>query len=323
MDLKFRGVRSTPKGDFIISTEMKTNMGRSEPEYLNRVGGWFNYPDGTLVENLDVWHKLGEMRKKHVDGKKLHKINPPYVEDWNRDISVPVYTPEITEGKPIVFVSCSSSSPEELTPIDTALFGRNLNRHTIYEGSEKAVDMQRIWNNTTGLSEVYNKFITEKYRDHIVVFVHDDVYLDDGLVVEKLHEAHSEFDVVGLAGGGQVINFDAPLWHIMTDKSTQSGFVSHVFPDGKTNMAVFGDSKKEVTLLDGLFLSVDVSAVLDADVTFDEDFDFHFYDLAFCLRASRAGLKLGTWPIFVRHEGLGEPDGRWHDLRPKFIERYK
>ena len=88
-------------------------------------------------------------------------------------------------------------------------------------------------------------------------------------------------------------------------------------------MSVFGDSKKPADLLDGLLISVDVTSVLDAGVTFDEDFDFHFYDLAFCFRAKRAGLTLGTWPIFVRHEGLGQPDARWHELAPTFIERYK
>jgi GT2 family glycosyltransferase len=41
------------------------------------------------------------------------------------------------------------------------------------------------------------------------------------------------------------------------------------------------------------------------NVRFDPRFDFHFYDLDFCRTARQKGLRLGTWPICVTHQGKG------------------
>jgi hypothetical protein len=58
-------------------------------------------------------------------------------------------------------------------------------------------------------------------------------------------------------------------------------------------------------------------------VRFDEQFDFHFYDLDFCLTAREAGLTIGTEAVWVIHEGLGEWDvPEWHANEERFMKKW-
>src|SRR5437764_11121057 len=50
-----------------------------------------------------------------------------------------------------------------------------------------------------GLSEIYNKFLVPAHKHLILVFVHDDVYIDDFFLCHRVNEALARFDVVGLA----------------------------------------------------------------------------------------------------------------------------
>jgi GT2 family glycosyltransferase len=64
--------------------------------------------------------------------------------------------------------------------------------------------------------------------------------------------------------------------------------------------------------------------LFEKKVTFDEDFSWHNYDTSFCLRAKQAGLKIGVWPIFCIHHGLGEWQNEieWQKADKKFKEKY-
>jgi hypothetical protein len=50
---------------------------------------------------------------------------------------------------------------------------------------------------------------------------------------------------------------------------------------------------------------VNVEKTVEARVSFDNKFDFHFYDLDFCLSCTKNSLRIGTWPIWVVHYGKG------------------
>ena len=63
-----------------------------------------------------------------------------------------------------------------------------------------------------------------------------------------------------------------------------------------------------MVVLDGLFLAVVSDVVRAAGWKFDEDYDFHHYDLASCLRAREMGLKLRTVMIPVVHWSIGLKD---------------
>lgn len=165
-----------------------------------------------------------------------------------------------------------------------------------------------LYENKSGLPKVYNNFLkskqwTEKDR---VVFLHDDLRIDDCRILEKLTDAHELFDVVGLAGsGGKIKKHDIAMWHLLGE--VKSGTITHT--DGNkywTN--VYGNNGVRCKFLDGLFLSVNPTKLAEHDVWFDEDFSFHHYDFSFSIRCFMNGIAMGTpsVPIFVIHEGLGE-----------------
>tara|TARA_R110002074_G_scaffold387761_1_gene570048 strand:+ start:546 stop:1259 length:714 start_codon:yes stop_codon:yes gene_type:complete len=138
-----------------------------------------------------------------------------------------------------------------------------------------------------------------------VIFIHDDVSLEDGLLAEKLTEAFKRYDVVGLAGTKDVVLRKPALWHLLSKEKDRSGIVAHA--DGNyISSTYFGPVPQRCVLLDGLFLAVKLKD-LPAEVLFDENLPAiaHHYDLDFCLTANKHKLKLTTWPIWVVHDSPG------------------
>lgn len=186
-------------------------------------------------------------------------------------------------------------------------------------------------NNKTGLSKVYNRQLTAQnlIKHDIVLFVHDDVYIDDLKLKGKLYTAIDGlgFDIVGLAGATQIKVTKPCLWHLMSSREHWSGSVSHPV-DGSTRMAVtsFGPWPQRCLVMDGLFLAVDLKRVLEVGWQFNEDYEFHHYDIASCLDANRAKLKLGTYPVYVTHNSPGLRDindTTFQNSQHKFYNNYK
>jgi GT2 family glycosyltransferase len=173
---------------------------------------------------------------------------------------------------------------------------------------DKTLRLAVIENNQQGLPVVFNRFIDEAFRDHNLVFLHDDLWLDDMFLSDRIRAALSTFDVVGLAGNRHLIP-NAPAWHVKGDQmewDTEflSGIVSHG-PSAFGAPSLYGPTPAPVELLDGVLIAARASALLDSCVRFDERFDFHFYDLDFSRQANLAKLKVGTWPIAVTHSSGG------------------
>jgi len=174
-------------------------------------------------------------------------------------------------------------------------------------------DFEIVKDNSTGLPEIYNRYIIEKNKNKIVLFVHDDVEIHDLNLVEKLNE--SPWDITGLAGGGTYEFKDKNLWHICSKRETQSGCVSHPLCWQENNQlkvdysrqvnTTFGPAPQRCLVLDGLFLAINIEKALETNWQFDERHKFHHYDIASCLLANEKKLKMGTYPIFVVHHGLG------------------
>ena len=161
-----------------------------------------------------------------------------------------------------------------------------------------------VWTeNTDSLSVQYNK--AKKYYDQYdaIIFLHDDVFITDAFLIEKLQVAFAQFDVVGLAGGADISLKSYGLWHAMCDPKTFSGAVSHFDSTGKEFVTSFGPFGKRCLLMDGLFLAVNPKTT--KSVNWDENVKFHHYDLLFCLEANKLKLKLGTAPIYVNHQSPG------------------
>lgn len=172
-----------------------------------------------------------------------------------------------------------------------------------------------------GLPSFYNRVIDATPPNVNLVFVHDDVFIHDVFLIERLREAFRQFDIVGLAGSRST-DLSEPSWALEFDRDTLmalgwqkhgqfAGAVSHQLQpsvDGAIpvpELGIYGPITAGCTLMDGLFLAVRTNAIKAKGVKFDPRFDFHHYDIDFCRQALEAGLPLGTWPILVTHGSGG------------------
>lgn len=183
-------------------------------------------------------------------------------------------------------------------------------------------DFVIVKDNKEGLSKLYNTFLEDpKHQKSILLFVHDDVELEDLLLVDKLQ--NSPYEVTGLAGAKSINLSKAPAWHLMSERPTHVGEVAHA-ADSRVWTTVFGSTNSRALVLDGLFLAIDVEAVTTKGAKFDKDFNFHHYDLAFCLDCNAKKVKMGVLPIRVVHHGLGDsmntPD--WMDSAKLFSKKF-
>jgi len=163
-------------------------------------------------------------------------------------------------------------------------------------------------NNARGLATCYNEAIRD-CQQRFIVFIHDDIYINDIHIFDKLFAAFTRAHVVGLAGADLVDLKDGPngWWHI--DRKHQSSCVLHTHKDSRVETPIWPPHARQYIkcmVMDGLFLGCNVQALRERQVWFDEQFTFDGYDFDFCLNAREKGLVLMTWPIMVTHCSLGE-----------------
>lgn len=167
---------------------------------------------------------------------------------------------------------------------------------------------QIAYSNIRGLPAVYNDAIDGARPDDILVFVHDDVWIDDFFLPARVIDGLDRFQVIGVAGNSEIPG-DHVGWAFRDglescEKSMLRGAVAH----GNAPFAPvssFGPSPAACGMMDGVFLAARASTLLDGGVRFDPQFEFHFYDMDFCRSAARAGLSLGVWPIAITHRSQG------------------
>ena len=186
-------------------------------------------------------------------------------------------------------------------------------------------------NNKDSLSSVYNQYINKDFKNEILVMCHDDLYIDDLKLQEKIQTALKTYDVIGLAGTTGPLNIRPPvLWHIMGGpRENYRGSVAHFKERGNTKQLFstnFGLTPDRVLLIDGLFIATKVQTLLDNNIKFDETNParFHFYDLDFCLQCNAAKLKIGVWPIWCIHasHGLQEYTSEFLTGQEWFIKKW-
>lgn len=183
--------------------------------------------------------------------------------------------------------------------------------------------------NKDGLCKKYNEFLTQYGDDYdIVVFAHDDVFIDDGKIRQKLIDAHSHYDIVGVAGGINPVIREPALWHVMCGGFGPNlrGFVGHCLPEDKIAVTSFGPTPSRVAIIDGLFFSVSVKKIRAHNWKFNERYTFHHYDISSCLDANKANLKIGVWPILLYHQSPGLRslnDKVFLENQAKFIKEYQ
>lgn len=225
-------------------------------------------------------------------------------------------------------IVCASRKSQEEFLTQTAL-GRSLSLQVPPD-----VELRLFPRNPDGLAHVYNTAL-EEARDSpaILLFVHDDVYLDDFFWAERLRESLSRFDVVGVIGNRRRVA-GQPSWFFsafdragekLTKDSPEnfSGTIGYGRDCRPEAINSYGPAGQAVKLLDGLFLAVRSATLREKSVRFDERFEFHFYDLDFCRQAEHAGLAMGTSAISIIHGSLGDFSGQgWRRGYDLYIEKW-
>jgi len=180
-------------------------------------------------------------------------------------------------------------------------------------------DIHVFKDNQRGLSECYNDIIKDPSNiDKTVLFVHDDVVLEDLFLYEKL--INSPYSITGLAGAKSFNKqADKLAWHLCAPKQDFVGEVAHI-KDDNIWTTVFGQSKSRALIIDGLFISVKVKDLTEKNLEFDNNFSFHFYDIAFCLKANEKKVTVGVFPIRAIHYWLGDSmlTPHWEETNKKF-----
>lgn len=219
--------------------------------------------------------------------------------------------------KPVLLVTCTRDNTLQKRPLFRSIEQlKKLYPETLFK-------THIITNNKTGLSKNYNEFLTEKYKNYIVVFCHDDIVIDTLYLVEFLNK--SPYTVTGLAGTTNfTINSQTPpAWHLMSKQESYVGEVKHI-KDSIVWTTVFGKTTSSAKLIDGLFIAVNVEKILSTKARFNENYAFHHYDIAFCLECLKEQTSIGVMPINVIHYGLGDSmlSSDWTISASKFINDY-
>jgi len=172
------------------------------------------------------------------------------------------------------------------------------------------------------LTQVYNEGLEQSIND-IVVFIHDDLEFETKNLtpkIIKLFDRNPEYGILGLAGTDNLLS--GQWWE---DKDSMQGQVGHINGDKRyvsKYSKSFGDTIKEVTVIDGLFMMVHKKRIKK---TFDTQFEgFHFYDLPICLLNHLEGVKIGvTTKIKLYHKSIGEVDKKWRKNKLFFEALYE
>lgn len=181
--------------------------------------------------------------------------------------------------------------------------------------------------NRRGLPEIYNARISAESNAEILVFVHDDVWIDDYFLADRVIEGLRTYDVIGVAGNRRRVRHQ-PVWAFLNcnptwdDDINLTGVIAHgESPFGK--ISFFGAVPADCELLDGVFLAAKKEALRANGVFFDPRFDFHFYDMDFCRSARQRGVRLGTWPICLTHQSSGAfGTEHWNEKYRAYIEKW-
>jgi GT2 family glycosyltransferase len=218
---------------------------------------------------------------------------------------------------------CATRQTQEQFVSQTAL-GRSLTRFMSYG----RVELRLFPSNASGLPAVYNAAIREAAENPaILIFIHDDVVLCDFFWPTHVLEALREFDVLGIAGNRRRLP-NQPSWffdpQFKRDTPEQlSGIIGHGADFQSSALSIYGPPKQEVKLLDGLLLIARSQTLLANHLTFDERFDFHFYDMDFCREAERRRLKMGTCCISAVHQSPGSfAAPSWRSSYSRYLDKW-
>ncbi len=231
-------------------------------------------------------------------------------------------TYNINSMKKIEIVSATRLNKDEFW--NKSALGLSLKRLA----ADKRIVPRIFLSNTKGLPYLFNSRIQAENSHDALVFIHDDVWIDDYFFIERIIEGLDNFDVIGLAGNKRRVP-KQPGWAFIDEQFTWdnienlSGAVAHgSSPFGR--ISFFGTSPAQCELIDGVLMAAKKSTLTDNKVLFDTKFNFHFYDLDFCRSAREKNLTIGTWPIAVTHQSGGNfKSDNWAKKYQTYLDKWK
>jgi hypothetical protein len=199
--------------------------------------------------------------------------------------------------------------------------------------SDRRITSMVATGNTQGLPEVYNSRIGEDSGADILVFMHDDVWIEDYCLADRLLDGLQRFEVIGVAGNRRRLP-NQPGWAFsgsadgvefdQDDDACLSACICHGEHPFQPSFTRRGELPAECELLDGVFLAARKSVLRAGGVGFDNRFDFHFYDMDFCRSARMAGLRLGSWPISLTHVSAGNiGSAGWREQYRRYLDKWQ
>jgi hypothetical protein len=193
-----------------------------------------------------------------------------------------------------------------------------------------SAELRLFPSNSTGLPVLYNIALREAASDPaVLIFIHDDVEILDLFWPVHLGFGLRMFDVIGVAGNKRRLPHQ-PAWYYkdsnftIDDQEHLSGMVAHGSNWPSRMVTFFGPPYQQVKSLDGLMIACQSEVLLSKQLFFDEQFDFHFYDLDFCRQAEMCGLSLGTCSVSLLHGSGGRyGDQSWTRGYEKYLSKWK
>jgi GT2 family glycosyltransferase len=203
----------------------------------------------------------------------------------------------------ITFVAATRSTFEDFW--GKSALGISLNRLRFDTRLNARITLE----NSLPLASAYNYAISAANPEDILVFVHDDVWLDDYYLGDRVIDGLKTFDVIGVVGN-KCRAPAQPSWVFKNTELTMdsydhfSGAIAHGELPGAP-VSLYGETPASCELLDGVFLASKRDTLVKNSLFFDPQFNFHFYDLDFCRTVKKRGLQLGTWPVCITHQSVG------------------
>jgi protein O-GlcNAc transferase len=184
------------------------------------------------------------------------------------------------------------------------------------------------YESSSGVANVYNQAIEIADPEDILIFMHDDIQIDDWQIAFRVLQGLQNFDLIGVAGNVSREPNQINWWGKEVDIDGAQQFIGCGTPKGAIAYAgtqrveYWSSEPTEVKLLDGVFLAAQRSTMSSNNIRFDPQFLYHMYDMDICRQFEKAGLTMGVWPIALSHQSAGQLNQVWRDAGALFMKKW-
>ena len=208
---------------------------------------------------------------------------------------------------------------------DSTFYTKTLLGRSLRNPAHRELKHSVAFSNTRGLAEVYNTAL-DLHQETLLLFCHDDIALPPKPLETLLQRSLTRFDIIGLAGNRR--DQEHVAWHVRPDGlGWDFPYLRGITLAGTPadpHKNVWGLSDVTVALIDGAFIGIKRERLIEKGIRFDEQFQFHFYDLDFCRQARAKELDIGVISLDCIHKSGGQfGDDAWMMEARRFCKKWK